>query len=48
LTPGSVAGFAGASGTLVVVFLNAASASLRASFRVRGRRGWSGMAQFLS
>ena len=33
--------FGGASATLAVAFLNAASASLRASFRVRGRLGWS-------
>src|SRR4029079_18991209 len=36
-TPGSAVGFGGASTTLVVVRLNAASASVRASFRVRGR-----------
>jgi hypothetical protein len=31
--------FGGASATLVVIFLNAASASVRASFKVRGRLG---------
>jgi hypothetical protein len=39
LTPGSAAVFGGVSGTFVVVRLNAASASLRASLRVRGRLG---------
>jgi hypothetical protein len=39
LTPGSAGVFGGASATLVVVRLNAASASVRASFRVLGRRG---------
>src|SRR5262249_22248666 len=41
LIPGTAFVFGGASATLAVTFLNAASASVRASFRVRGRRGWS-------
>src|SRR5580698_4062585 len=43
-TFGIAAFLAGASGTLVVVRLNAASASVRASFRVLGRLGWSAIA----
>jgi hypothetical protein len=38
-TPGTAELLGSASGTLVVVLLNAASASLRASFRVLGRLG---------
>ena len=34
--------FGGSSAVLVVTFLNMDSASVRASFSVLGRRGWSG------
>jgi hypothetical protein len=39
LTPGSAVLFGKASGSFFVTFLKAASASERASFRVRGRLG---------
>jgi hypothetical protein len=47
-TPGTAFFFGGASATLAVAFLNAASASLRASLRVRGRLGWSAIFQIPS
>jgi len=48
LTPGRTFVFGGASATLAVAFLKAASASLRASLRVRGRLGWSAISQIPS
>src|ERR1041385_2523325 len=45
--PGITFCFGGAAATFAVTFLNAASASLRASFSVRGRLGWSAISYFL-
>src|SRR5437016_1206212 len=47
-TPGTAVFLGGASTTFVVVRLNAASASVRASLKVLGRLGWSDIFQIPS